>query len=137
MKYLVDTDVLSETTKPVPSQAVVDWLRKNGRDSAVSPVVLGEVEFGILILPAGRRKKLLLDWFAAGIKKLDVVSIDAATSNIWASLLAKLRRKGRTMPVKDSLIAASALQHQLHVITRNVDDYRHAGVRLINPFEGA
>jgi predicted nucleic acid-binding protein len=137
LKYLVDTDVLSETTKPVPSQVVVDWLRKNGRDSAVSPVVLGEVEFGILILPAGRRKKLLLEWFAAGIKKLDVVSIDAATSTIWARLLAEMKRRGRTMPVKDSLIAASALQHQLHVITRNVDDYRHTGVRLINPFEAA
>jgi hypothetical protein len=73
--------------------------------------------------------------FAIAVKKVDVVSIDATTSAIWASLLADLRRKGRTMPVKDSLIAASALQHQLEVVTRNVGDYRHAGVRVINPFE--
>lgn len=137
MKYLVDTNVLSETTKPQPAQSVVDWLRKNGRESAVSPIVLGEVEFGILLLPPGRRKKRLLEWFAAGIQTLEVVSIDAATSAAWAKLLADLRRKGRSMPVKDSLIAASALQHQLQVVTRNAGDYRHADVRIVNPFDVA
>jgi len=135
VKFLVDANVLSEATKPKPSQPVIDWLRENARDSAVSPIVLGELEFGILLLPPGRRKKRLIEWFTSGIKALNVVEIDATTSSVWAALLLKLRRKGRTMPIKDSLIAASAQQHQLTVVTRNVVDFRHAGARVLNPFD--
>ena len=64
-----------------------------------------------------------------------MLDIDAATGTVWAELLADLKRKGRVMPVKDSLIAASARQHSLAVATRNVDDYRHTGLAVENPFE--
>lgn len=64
-----------------------------------------------------------------------VLDMDATTAAEWAGLLADLRRKGRAMPVKDSLIAATARQHGLTVATRNISDYSNAGVKLINPFE--
>ncbi len=135
MKFLVDSNVLSERTKPNPSERVVEWLRTHDRESVVNPIVLGELEFGILQLAAGGRKKRLLEWFEDGIRSLDVVAIDAVTAGVWAKLLLELRRKGRSMPLGDSFIAASAMQHQLTVVTRNVVHYRYAGVKVLNPFD--
>ncbi len=135
MKYLVDADVLSEATKPAPSQQVLDWLRKHDRHLAVNPIILGELEYGILLLPAGRRRKNLLDWFEGGIGQLNVIEIDTATAAAWAKLLADLKRKGRAMPIKDSLIAATARQHRLTVATGNAVDFRYAGVSIVNPFK--
>lgn len=135
MKFLVDANVLSEPTKPVPMARVVTWLRDNESELAVNPIVLGELEYGILLLPAGRRRKRLQDWFAAGVQRLRVLDFDAASATTWARLLAGLKKKGLAMPVKDSLIAASALAHGLAVATRNVADFRRAGVRVVNPFE--
>jgi toxin FitB len=136
VKYLVDADVLSEATKPLPAEQVLDWLRRHASNLAISPIVLGELEYGILLLPSGRRRRELTDWFAAGVKRLKVVAVDAATANEWAKLVAELHRKGRAMPVKDSLIAASARQHGLTVATRNMAHFRHASVPLVNPFAG-
>jgi predicted nucleic acid-binding protein len=135
MRYLVDADVLSEATKPEPAKKVVDWLVKNDRDLAVNPIILGELEFGILLLAAGRRRKRLLEWFESGVGQLNVIALDGTTATIWAKLLADLKRKGRAMPVKDSLIAATARQFQLTIATRNVSHFRHAGVQLFNPFD--
>lgn len=136
MKYLVDANVLSEPTKPAPSSTVVRWLVKHDRDLVVNPVILGELEFGILLLPARRRRTRLLDWFASGIQGLNVIDFDAASATVWAKLLAELKRKGRAMPIKDSLIAATARQHKLTVATRNTGHFRDAGVRVVNPFDG-
>jgi toxin FitB len=137
VKYLVDADILSEATKPQPAAKVVDWLVNHDRDLAVNPIILGELEYGILVLAPGRRRKRLLDWFNSGVQQLNVIGLDAATASVWAKLLADLKRKGRAMPIKDSLIAATARQHQLMVATRNTADFRHAGVPLVNPFEAS
>ena len=129
MDYLVDANVLSEATKPQPAPAVIHWLRVHDRDMVVNPIILGEIEYGILLLPAGRRRTRLQKWFTDGVQRLRVVDIDADTAKMWAALLADLKRKGHAMPVKDSLIAATVRQHRLTVATRNVDDYRSAGRR--------
>jgi len=86
-------------------------------------------------LPSGRKRYRLAAWFAAGVQHLGVVELDAATASHWARLLAELKRKGRAMPIKDSLIAATARQHRLTVATRNGSGYRDASVRVVNPFE--
>ncbi len=135
MKYLVDADVLSEATKPKPQARVVAWLRKHDADLIVNPIILGELEYGILLLPAGRRRKKLLDWFAAGVQRINVVLLDAETATVWTKMLADLKRKGRAMPVKDSLIAATAKQHDLTIATGNTADFRHTGVAVTNPFK--
>jgi len=132
--FLVDANVLSEATKPQPSPSVIDWLRVHDRHLVVNPIILGELEYGILLLPAGRRRTRLQKWFADGVKRLRVLDLDVDTAKVWAGLLAELKRKGRAMPIKDSLIAATARQHRLTVATRNVDDYRNAGIALVNPF---
>jgi predicted nucleic acid-binding protein len=134
LQYLVDANVLSELTKPRPNPGVVEWLRDNAVKIAVSPIILGELEYGILILPAGKRRTRLEQWFAGGLKRLPVLDVDSGTAGIWARLLAELKRKGRAMSVKDSLIAATARQHQLTVVTRNMADFQHAGVTTLDPF---
>ena len=135
MTFLVDANVLSETTKPAPDPAVVDWLRRNQRGLVVDPVVLGEIRFGILRLPRGRRRARLERWFDGGVERLHCLSWDAATGLRWAELLADLRASGQAMPIKDSLIAATALAHGLVVATRNRTDFQKAGVDVLDPFE--
>ena len=135
MRFLVDANILSEPTKPSPSRAVVEWLRTNEAELAVNPIVLGELEYGILLLPAGRRRTRLQQWFAEGVRRIRVLEFDAATASAWARLLARLKKNGLAMPVKDSQIAATALLYGLSVATRNVADYRNAGVSVVNPFE--
>ncbi len=136
MKYLVDANVLSEPTKPKPDARVVAWLRAHESDIAIDPVILGELRFGILILPKGRKRASLERWFDAGIGRLHCLPWDADTGLKWAELLARLRTTGKAMPVKDSLIAATALVHGLAVATRNRADFANAGVRIVDPFVG-
>ena len=134
MTYLVDANVLSEATKQVPDAAVIDWLRKHEREIAVDPIILGEIQFGILLLPKGKRRQRLERWFAEGIGKIRCLPWEAATGLRWAKLLAALRTTGNAMPIKDSMIAATALAHGLTVVTRNSRDFAKAGVRVVNPF---
>ncbi len=136
MKYLVDANVLSEPTKPTPDPRAGAWLRSHESEIAVDPVILGELRFGILILPKGRKRAALERWFDAGAGALHCLPWDAETGLRWAELLARLRTTGRAMPIKDSLIAATALVHGLTVVTRNRADFANAGVRVVNPFAG-
>jgi predicted nucleic acid-binding protein len=136
VKYLVDANVLSEPTKPAPDPRVVAWLRANERDIVVDPVILGELRFGILILPKGRKRTSLERWFDAGVGRVHCLPWDADTGLEWANLLARLRKSGKGMPIKDSLIAATAIVHGLAVATRNRSDFANAGVRIVDPFVG-
>ncbi len=133
MRYLVDANVLSEATKPDPSERIVDWLRANEREIAVDPIILGEIRFGILLLPRGRRRKKLEHWFDEGVKRLLCIPWEHTTGLRWAELLAELRSNGQAMPIKDSQIAATALAHDLEIATLNRRDFDAAGVRLVDP----
>lgn len=137
MTYLVDANVLSEPTKPNPQTPVIDWLRANEREIAVDPIVLGEVRFGILLLPQGKRRSRLERWFHSGVERVHCIGWEAETGLRWARLLADLRGSGQAMPLKDSLIAATALLHGLVVATRDRADFEKSGVRVFDPFEAS
>ena len=134
MTYLVDANVLSEATKPEPNPRVLAWLRQHEREIAVDPIILGEIRFGIHLVPAGRRRQRLEAWFREGVARIVCLPWDAATGLRWAKLLARLRASGKAMPIKDSLIAATALVHGLNVASRNVRDFEKAGLKVTNPF---
>ncbi len=130
MSYLVDANVLSEATKPEPDPSVVAWLRRNEAAIVIDPVILGEIRFGVLLLPRGARRARLERWFEGIVRRMHCLPWDAATGLRWADLVADLRRRGRSMPIKDSLIAATALLHDLPLATLNRRDFQSAGVRL-------
>jgi len=134
VKYLVDANVLSEATKPDPSAAVLDWLRAHERDLAVDPIILGEIRFGIYLLPTGQRRRRLELWFERGVVGMRCLPWNAAVGLRWAKLLADLRAAGRAMPIKDSLIAATALAHGLTMVTHNKKDFAKAGLKVFDPF---
>lgn len=134
MKYLVDANVLSEATKPDPDRRVLEWLYEHEQDIVVDPIVLGELRFGILLLPKGRKRTVLERWFDDGVQRLHCLPWEADTGLQWAALLARLRTSGRAMPIKDSLIAATALLHGLVVVTRDRLNFEAAGVKIVNPF---
>lgn len=135
-RFLVDANVLSEATKPTPDERVVEWLGHNEPELAVDPIILGEIRFGILLLPRGRRRSRLERWFEDGVQRLHCIAWEASTGMHWAELLARLRADGRAMPIKDSLIAATALAHDLAVVTLNLRDFDAAGVVVVDPAAG-
>jgi len=132
--FLVDTNVLSEATKRSADESVVSWLRSHRDELVVNPIVLGEIRTGILILPQSKKRQRLLDWYTTTVERIAILAFDSNSGLIWAELNAELWSKGRNMPIKDSLIAATARQHDLTIATRNINDYRHAGVKLVDPF---
>ncbi len=134
MTILVDANVLSEATRPEPDPAVLDWLAQHEREIVVDPVILGEIRFGILVLPGGRRRQRLERWFEEGVGRIHCLAWESSTGLRWARLLADLRRRGRSMPIKDSMIAATALAHGLPLATRNRSDFEKAEIQIINPF---
>ncbi len=135
MRFLVDANVLSEPTRAEPSVKVVEWLSRHERELVVDPVILGELRFGILLLERGRKRQRLERWFDDGVGRMACLPWDAATGLRWAQLLADLRATGQAMPVKDSMIAATALVHDLTVATRNRRDFARARVDLVDPFD--
>jgi len=134
VKFLVDANVLSEPTRPRPDAKVVTWLRRHEREIAIDPVILGELRFGIELLPSSGRRTRLEQWFESGVGRITCLDWTAETGLRWARLLADMRSAGTAMPVKDSLIAATALVHRLTVVTRNVTDFRKAHVKVLDPF---
>jgi len=134
MTYLVDANVLSEPTKPVPSSKVVDWLSANEQNLVVDSIILGELCVGILALPRGRKRTQLERWFADVVQAIDCLPWDVTISRQWAKLVVALKQKGNRLPLLDSMIAATALQHGFTVATRNTRDFNKTGVQVLNPF---
>jgi len=133
--YLVDANVLSEVTKPEPRNGVLKWLNTNQSEMAVDSIILGEIRLGIVRLPNGRKRDILQSWFEEGVQRLVCIPWDNEIAIRWADLIVELQRTGRTLPLFDSMIAATALTHGLTIATRNRRDFEVAGVQVVNPFE--
>ncbi|MDB6030430.1 MAG: fitB [Verrucomicrobiales bacterium] len=108
---------------------------RHEQELVVDPIILGEIRFGIHLMEPGRRRRRLEEWFEQGVARIVCLPFDSATGLRWAKLLADLRQAGKAMPIKDSLIAATALVHKLVVATRNVRDFSRAGTQVIDPFQ--
>jgi len=112
----------------------VEWLTAHEGDLVVDAIVLGEIAAGVLALPAGRKRDRLEQWLDSVAENVECVPWDAAVSRRWAKLVVDLRKKGRSLPLLDSMIAATALTHGFTVATRNVADFEAAGGKVVDPF---
>jgi toxin FitB len=138
MKYLLDTNVISELVAKQPLNKVIDWL-DNTDDSLIylSVITIGEIKKGIERLPDSKRKTMLRDWLRDELLfrfQGHIVSLDIETMLTWGILTAMLEQKGHKLPVMDSLVAAIALQGQFVLVTRNEADFANTGVTILNPW---
>lgn len=139
MSYLLDTCVLSELVKKNPRRQVVNWV--DAQDEAnlfLSTLTIGELEKGIAKLPGSARRARLITWVRRDLAARfagRLYAIDARIASRWGEISGEAERRGAPLPVIDSLIAATALTHDLQVATRNVDDFERCGVGCVNPWD--
>ena len=134
MSYLLDTNLVSEVMKFTPEQAVMDWFEANDELCFLSVVTIGEIERGIALLPSGKKKSQLQTVFQRILPGLEerVLGFDLPVARQWVDLTVSAQRKGRRLPVLDSMIEATALYWDLTIVTRNTSDFREA--RTHNPW---
>jgi toxin FitB len=136
MQWLLDTCVLSELTRKAPDDAVVRWLSQNAGDAAMTIVSIGEVQYGIERLPAGRQRNALQLWFDGLSAQYAgrILPTDEAVWRTFGRLKASVETIGRPQEDLDLLIAATASVHQLTLVTRNIRHFEDSGVRTLNPW---
>jgi len=139
MNYLLDTCVISELVAKQPNSQVVEWIDSLDNDLVyLSAITIGEITKGIEKLPQSSRKQTLNEWLKRDLLARfhgKILSLDTAVLIEWGSLTARLESSGQIMPAIDSLIAATALAHQMTLATRNVGDFEAANVKIINPWK--
>lgn len=136
MSYLIDTNVLSELRRKRADANVVAWVHARPRQSLyLSVLSLGEIRKGIEGVADAAFRQTLMDWLEVELPNYFVgrlLSIDEQVSDRWGRVQASA---GRTLPAIDGLLAATALQHDLTLVTRNIKDSEGLGVQLINPWD--
>lgn len=134
---LVDTNVLSELTKPEPEDRVVTWLEVNELALAAPTIALAELRYGIARLPRGRRRSSLLQFWQTTRDRFRgrIFSFDERAAEMYGEVAAVAERAGRRLNVQDGQIAAIALVHGMTVATRNVGHFEATGVEIVNPWE--
>ena len=138
--FLLDTNIPSETLRPAPEARVVDWLRTQNKDSQfLSVVTLGELRRGIILLPQAARRRTRLELFIEGDVPLwfgrRILPVTQAVAERWGVLDGERQLAGRPLNIADGLIAATALEHGLTLVTRNVKDFADLSLTILNPWD--
>ena len=138
MSFLLDTNVVSEWTKPRPNPGVAQWLAEVDEDEVfLSVVTFAELRHGIERLPAGARRRRLDEWLRQDLPlrfEARIVGVDGAIGDEWGRLAARCERRGRPIHAMDALIAATAQIHGLTLVTRNTADFEAFVSALLNPW---
>ena len=136
MSYLVDTNVISESAKPRPDEAVLEWLGRNEPNLYFSTVTIGELRRGIERLPQGKRRRALQHWLLrlCDCMKGRVLSFNVSVAHVWGQLKARWEAQGLVVPSLDSQLAATAHRHGLTLVTRDEKHFVATGIRILNPF---
>lgn len=138
MRYLLDTNIISELVAKQPEPRVVRWI--DSQDAAtlyLSVVTIGELRKGLERMPASRRKDSLRTWLADDLLVRfsgRILVIDIEVMLTWGELTGRLERAGRPLPAIDSLLAALALYHRCTLATRNEADFADTGISVLNPW---
>jgi predicted nucleic acid-binding protein len=138
VSWLLDTCVVSELVRPRPKASVVSWVLERDEDELfLSVITIGELEKGIARLPDSPKRVTLEQWVRRELAdrfRGRLLAVDSGVAARWGALVGASEARGRPLPVIDSLIAATGLQHDLTVVTRNTDDLERCGARCINPW---
>ena len=135
---LVDTNVVSQPLRGAPEPRVAGWLDAQALETLyLSAITVAELRFGVRALPAGRRRERLHEDLETQVLPMfagRVLSFDLAASQAYAELMAKARSEGRTIPVSDGYIAATAAANGMMVATRDVAPFQAAGLATVDPW---
>lgn len=134
---LLDTNVLSELTKPNPSTRVVAWLDSNEPMLALSTITLAELRYGVARLPDGKRKSSLLRFWEATRDRFRgrIFAFDERAAEIYGDMAAEAEKRGQRLNIADAQIAATALVHRMSVATRDISDFKASGVTVVSPWQ--
>ena len=138
MNFLLDTNLVSEWTKPRPNRGVVSWLADADEDRVfISVVTIAELRHGVERLAIGRQRKRLNEWIEGELLfRFDerILPIDAATADAWGRVVAHREGLGRPIGTMDAFIAATAQVHKLTLATRNQTDFEASVASVVNPW---
>jgi toxin FitB len=137
VNWLLDTNIVSEWTKPRPDEALVAWLAGVDEDRTfLSVITLAELRQGIEALAAGRRHRSLEGWFEGQLKPRfagRVLPIDSRVAELWAAIRSRAQRIGVQLAVMDAFVAATAEAHRLTIVTKDTRDFRGTQVAVLDP----
>ncbi len=137
--FLLDTNCISEIVRLKPEPRVIAWMEAADEGLLyLSVLTLGEIRKGLAGLPQSKRRTRLETWLELELRarfSLRILLIDADIADRWGLLAAEAKRKGRPLSTIDGLLAATALHHNLTLVSRNVSDFAHTQVPVLNPWE--
>lgn len=137
--FLLDTNIISELIRPKPEAKLTDWLESADEDLLyLSVLTVGEIRKGIVAMEQGKRRAALQSWLEADLKPRfsgRVLPIDEATADRWGAITGAAASQGITVPVVDGLLAATALQHSLTLVTRNTRNFAGTNVPAFSPWD--
>jgi predicted nucleic acid-binding protein len=136
-RYLLDTNIISNVTKPAPSEPLIAWMSEQADENLfIASLTVAEIWFGVLEKPAGKKRRQLESWFVGpeGPRALfagRILPFDEKASLIWARLMAEGTKAGRPRSALDMILAAVAEANNCIVVTDNEKDFK--GLKFINP----
>lgn len=140
MRYLLDTNIISDATKPAPSPSLLAWMaERDDNELFIASLTVAEIRRGILELPTGRRRDALEDWFGGpegpqGLFAGRVLAFDENAALAWGRLMADGKAQGRPRSALDMIVAAVAEANGCVVVTGNERDFE--GIEIVNPLRG-
>ncbi len=138
MSYLLDTNVVSETERKRPDSKVVEWLDLvDSGNVYLSALTIGEIKKGVSKLASGKRKAHIQNWLEDVRRHFGVriLPLTEPTFLVWGKMMAEFEKRGIVRPALDSLLEATALEHDLILVTRNVRNFQRSSVTILNPWE--
>jgi predicted nucleic acid-binding protein len=138
MSFLIDTNVISESVRPRPNLTVLNWIADQDKSRLIlSAVTIGEIRRGIERLHSGSKKAHLQNWLEELRFKFSgrILPLTEETFSIWGKMFVGFEAKGLARPLLDSMLEATALEHDLILVTRNARNFKGSSVTILNPWQ--